>query len=1045
MQTHTATAPRAARPRRKAPAKQMAEHVSVPFKVSDSVLANAHVNRRNRRKTAAVADPFKPYAPSKEVTGGMAMDTCDGTFAGLTWARASGNSIYAEGQTFMGYPELALMAQRPEYRIISETMASEMTRKWIEFTVAGEDGTKHEKIARIKDEFDRLGVRDVFRRVAEQDGLFGRGHIYLDTGDTDDNDELGTPLGNGRNATSRAKISPARPLKRLKSVEAVWCYPSAYNSSNPLKPDWYKPTTWYVMGQQIHSSRLLTFIGREVPDLLKPAYAFGGLSLSQLVKPYVDNWLVTRQSVQDIIHSFSVFILKTNMSGVLSGAGGDDFFKRLDVFNAGRDNTGLMAIDKETEEFANVSAPLSGLDHLQAQSQEHVCSASRLPLVKYTGISPSGLNASSDGELRCFEDLIHGWQELLFRPGLRRILGFVQLSLYGEIDPSIGFEFLPITEMTEKEKAELRKVEADTGAVLVETGVISQQEERQRVANDPDTPYAGLDIEDMPDLAAEEEEGLMPRGMSRGEAEPGAGGAAVGKDEFPGAMDREFKRGGDPENSGRFSSTGGAGGKKAKPAAEKKPAVKKPAAEKATKVGAAPKPQKAAKSAKPSKVSADLMAKLQTALSAHPDVMGELMAALGVSEAKAPAKPAKGRVRPAGSAQKIVTPDGKMEVEAEPQIVELADLIHAKGDLQPRNRNTAESRVTARERAAKLDPEQLKPGRVSDAGAPIIDDDGTIISGNGRVLSLREVYNDAALKSKSAEYRKALGAAAKGMKQPVMVMRLPAGMSHEQRVEFADRSNRSRIESMSATDRARRDAKAAGLGTMALYKGGDFTSPANREFMHAFTQKVMNANERAQFSKEGRLTKEGADRLSSAVLASAYDDVDALSLMLESTDDNVRAITNSMRDTAGKFAELKAGIADGRMFPEMDITRNVSDAAKLVSHLRKSGTSIAAHFAQIDAFSQPDPMVEALVKSFYNEGMTRALSQQKITAILDAYAEEAAKHEPGGFLPDETRAPDVLKTAKRKAKPDAEGSRAGLFGDARPEPGNGASGQKNRR
>jgi hypothetical protein len=54
-----------------------------------------------------------------------------------------------------------------------------------------------------------------------------------------------------------------------------------YNAINPLKGDWYNPQTWYVMGQEIHGSRLPTFIGHPVPDMLKPAYSFGGLSLSR--------------------------------------------------------------------------------------------------------------------------------------------------------------------------------------------------------------------------------------------------------------------------------------------------------------------------------------------------------------------------------------------------------------------------------------------------------------------------------------------------------------------------------------------------------------------------------------------------------------------------------------------------------------------------------------------------------------------------------------------------------------------------------------------
>ena len=45
-----------------------------------------------------------------------------------------------------------------------------------------------------------------------------------------------------------------------------------------------------------------------------------------------------------------------------------------------------------------------------AQSQEQISSVSRIPLVKWTGISPSGLNASSEGEIRVYYDLIHSEQ-----------------------------------------------------------------------------------------------------------------------------------------------------------------------------------------------------------------------------------------------------------------------------------------------------------------------------------------------------------------------------------------------------------------------------------------------------------------------------------------------------------------------------------------------------------------------------------------------------------------------------------------------------------
>lgn len=54
-------------------------------------------------------------------------------------------------------------------------------------------------------------------------------------------------------------------------------------------------------------------MSHDVLDILKPTYNFGGLSLAQMTKPYVDNWLRTRQSVSDQINAFSVVALSTNM------------------------------------------------------------------------------------------------------------------------------------------------------------------------------------------------------------------------------------------------------------------------------------------------------------------------------------------------------------------------------------------------------------------------------------------------------------------------------------------------------------------------------------------------------------------------------------------------------------------------------------------------------------------------------------------------------------------------------------------------------------
>lgn len=400
------------------------------------------------------------------------------------------NGVYG-GAAFKGYPYLAQLSQQPEYRKMAETIAKQMTRKWIKVKAKG-DADKSERVAAMEDALKKFKVQASFRKAAELDGFFGRGQIYIDVKTPSgapaqaDPDELKTPL-----LRSPAKIGKGA-LIGFKVVEPVWTYPAAYDSSNPLAPDFYKPLSWYVMGQTVHASRLLLFISRELPDLLKASYNFGGLSMSQLAEPYVNNWLRTRDSVSDLVHAFSINGLKTDMGAALSGGDGDDLFNRLDVFNRMRDNRGTFAIDKETEEFFQLNTPLSGLDALQAQSQEQMASVSNIPLVYLLGIAPSGLNATTDGETKVFHSYIRSMQADLFGGNLDRVFEIIQLSEFGEIDPDIGYEFEPLDEMDPAALATIRKTDADTDAVLITVGVISPDESRARVAGDESSPYHGL-------------------------------------------------------------------------------------------------------------------------------------------------------------------------------------------------------------------------------------------------------------------------------------------------------------------------------------------------------------------------------------------------------------------------------------------------------------------------------------------------------------------------------------------------------------------------
>lgn len=397
------------------------------------------------------------------------------------------------GGGFPGYSYLAQLATRPEYRAFAAALSTEITREWIKFTSKQDDDTStKDKIKQIEEAFETLNVKGIFERAVQHDVFFGRAQIFLKLNGQDKS----TPL------ILDKRTVPQGSLHSISTVEAMWTTPSAYNALDPSAPDFYCPSSWFMLGQPVHASRLLTVITRPVPDMLKPAFNFSGISLSQLAEPYVDNWLRTRQSVSDLINNFSITALATSMDQVLEGDedAASELFSRADLFTATRSNRGLMLLDKEREELIQVNTPLSGLHELQAQSQEHMCSVSRMPAIVLTGISPSGLNASSDGEIRTFYDWIAAQQSAHWSDPLRTILRVVQLSLFGEIDPDIGFEWNPLQQMTPTEQADIRVKDSQVDQAYVDMGVLSPAEVRERIARSPESPYGGIDVDAVPEL-----------------------------------------------------------------------------------------------------------------------------------------------------------------------------------------------------------------------------------------------------------------------------------------------------------------------------------------------------------------------------------------------------------------------------------------------------------------------------------------------------------------------------------------------------------------
>jgi phage-related protein (TIGR01555 family) len=391
---------------------------------------------------------------------------------------------------FLGYPYLAGLSQNPIIRAGVSTVAEEMTKRWLEIRRGGKAEPGDEKIKALNSALQDFGVKELFNQAAQKCDFEGGCLLYIDTGDQDN---LELPL-----FPDRALIQGR--LQGFVLVDAINLYPGRYNATDPLAPDFFRPQAWMVQGRLVHHSRFLYFAPNQVSLLLKPAYNFFGIPAAQSALDYVAHFNKTREAAHRLLTKFSLTVFKSNvLASILAGGESTaELEHRMRLFTQYRDNDSVLLIDKESEDVVKLETPLSGVTDIVRQSLEFVAAIFRIPFVKFLGISPGGLNATGESDLRNFYDHVSSKQEKILRRPLDKVLDILQLHLFGEIDPEIKAEFVPLAEEDAAQKAATQKTQADMDGVLLDRGVLSPGEVRQRLADNPASGYGFIDPELVP-------------------------------------------------------------------------------------------------------------------------------------------------------------------------------------------------------------------------------------------------------------------------------------------------------------------------------------------------------------------------------------------------------------------------------------------------------------------------------------------------------------------------------------------------------------------
>ena len=213
-----------------------------------------------------------------------------------------------------------------------------------------------------------------------------------------------------------------------------------------------------VRSVNIHHSRVLRFIGRELPRMETIRENYWGASELEHIWEELQKRSAASANIAQLIFQANVTTLKM---GDLGGnlAGGSDRMKEavlqtLQAENRLRTSYGLQIMSAD-DSMENHSYSFAGLSDIYESFMMDMAGAAEIPATKLFGRSPQGLNATGEADLRNYYDMIAQMQERILRPALEKLLPVMAISCWGYVPDDFEIVFEPVMTSSPAERAEL--------------------------------------------------------------------------------------------------------------------------------------------------------------------------------------------------------------------------------------------------------------------------------------------------------------------------------------------------------------------------------------------------------------------------------------------------------------------------------------------------------------------------------------------------------------------------------------------------------------
>jgi phage-related protein (TIGR01555 family) len=267
-------------------------------------------------------------------------------------------------------------------------------------------------------------------------------------------------------------------VKALHVLEPRQLQPVSYYT-NLAHPKFGQPELWrfmpLFMGRSgglgwvtIHESRLVIFPGIRVSMQTQPGQR-EGWGDSELSKPHaaIRDYGLSWGSATTILHNFGRDVLQFDGWAELASQDGGDtvMARRMAAFEMANSTLRVGVLDAK-DKFTPRGGSLAGLDSVLIQQAQYVAAAVGMPVTVLMGMSPAGLNATGDMDVRNWYATIENDQETEYKPRVECLYKLLFLSTAGPTGgkepPVWSVEFRKLLTPSAKEQAEERKLNAET-------------------------------------------------------------------------------------------------------------------------------------------------------------------------------------------------------------------------------------------------------------------------------------------------------------------------------------------------------------------------------------------------------------------------------------------------------------------------------------------------------------------------------------------------------------------------------------------------------